>query len=216
MALFEFSPEQFLAEIPEMRAFPQLSSVYRAWQTECESRGNVSFSLKTEVVSVDRSYHWRDEKSGTKKQGVKIKVRETEGVGLDQLVKGPGKEREEVFDEMIVACDADAALKILGKDASWMEKKVLGNVKYLWDVTTTHNDFDYMQKVPDVPTVSKCALTWGLGLAHSTIGCDTRTTWPRRSVRRPATQRRRSNSTLPKRALRRSTVRIRLARPGRR
>lgn len=55
--------------------------------------------------------------------------------------------RENYFDELILAVDADSCLKILGKQASWMEKKVLGNVKYLYDVTITHNDHDYMRKV---------------------------------------------------------------------
>ncbi|KAG8681868.1 hypothetical protein FRC08_015353 [Ceratobasidium sp. 394] len=45
-----------------------------------------------------------------------------------------------------MAVDADAALKILGKSASWMERQVLGSVKYLYDVTITHNDLDYMNK----------------------------------------------------------------------
>lgn len=52
-----------------------------------------------------------------------------------------------VFDELILAIDADSALKLLGKEASWKEKRVLGNVKYLYDVTITHNDLPYMKKV---------------------------------------------------------------------
>lgn len=43
--------------------------------------------------------------------------------------------------------DADAALKLLGKNATWMERNVLGSVKYLYDVTITHHDLEYMQKV---------------------------------------------------------------------
>lgn len=57
----------------------------------------------------------------------------------------------ETFDELILACDADTSLKLLkargAAGPSWMEGKVLGNVKYLWDVTITHNDADYMRKV---------------------------------------------------------------------
>ncbi len=51
------------------------------------------------------------------------------------------------FDELILAIDADSALNLLGKEATWKERMVLGNVKYLYDVTITHNDLDYMNKV---------------------------------------------------------------------
>jgi predicted NAD/FAD-binding protein len=40
-----------------------------------------------------------------------------------------GPEAAEGFDELILAVNADAALKILGKNASWKEIQVLGNVK---------------------------------------------------------------------------------------
>ena len=51
------------------------------------------------------------------------------------------------FDHIILAIDADSCLKLLGKEASFLEKRVLGNVKYLYDVTITHNDLAYMKKV---------------------------------------------------------------------
>lgn len=51
------------------------------------------------------------------------------------------------FDELILAIDADSALRLLSRQASWFEKRVLGSVKYLYDVTITHSDLDYMKKV---------------------------------------------------------------------
>ena len=51
------------------------------------------------------------------------------------------------FDEIILAIDADSALRILGNEATWTERRVLGSVKYLYDVTITHNDLEYMKKV---------------------------------------------------------------------
>ena len=54
------------------------------------------------------------------------------------------------FDTIILAIDADSCLKLLGKQASFKEKRVLGNVKYLYDVTITHNDLAYMKKVRDL------------------------------------------------------------------
>ncbi|EKM53924.1 uncharacterized protein PHACADRAFT_257431 [Phanerochaete carnosa HHB-10118-sp] len=51
------------------------------------------------------------------------------------------------FDQIILAIDADSCLKLLGKGSTFMERRVLGNVKYLYDVTITHNDLAYMRKV---------------------------------------------------------------------
>lgn len=115
---FEYSETSFLASIPTMMAFPKLSLVYETWVSLTESAGNVSFLLAHEVTHVKRS-----------KAGVQLTYRKVEGVDAGQLVVGPGQEVTERFDEMIMATDADAALKILGKDASWLERKVLGNVK---------------------------------------------------------------------------------------
>ncbi|KAM0786595.1 hypothetical protein ACM66B_002049 [Microbotryomycetes sp. NB124-2] len=138
MRLFEYSPDSFLASIPEMRAFPRLSLLYETWQNVIESTGNVKIALKHEVTSVKR------------RKNVTVRVRETEGTNNDQQVVGPKDEREEVFDEIIFAGDASATLKILGDDASWLERKVLGNVLYLWDISVTHSDLDYMKKYYNV------------------------------------------------------------------
>lgn len=51
------------------------------------------------------------------------------------------------FDQLILAIDADSCLKLLRNEASFLERRVLGNVKYLYDVTITHNDLSYMKKV---------------------------------------------------------------------
>jgi predicted NAD/FAD-binding protein len=58
------------------------------------------------------------------------------------------------FDSLILATDANNALTMLGKEASWMERRVLGGVKYLHDLTVTHTDVDYMRKVPSFPPSS--------------------------------------------------------------
>ena len=141
-----------------MRAFPKLSDLYATWKRVAEETGNVRIVTQRVVTRVKRS-------SG-KTGSVKVWTRSTQGTNKDQDVIGAGEEEiGEEFDELILAVDADAALKILGDDASWMEAKVLGNVKvnpflissvillpikrlqYLWDVTVTHNDFEYMNKV---------------------------------------------------------------------
>ena len=119
---FEYSPESFLASIPEMRAFPKLSDLYATWKRVAEETGNVRIVTQRVVTRVKRS-------SG-KTGSVKVWTRTTQGTNKDQDVIGAGEEEiGEEFDELILAVDADAALKILGDDASWMEAKVLGNVK---------------------------------------------------------------------------------------
>jgi hypothetical protein len=67
---------------------------------------------------------------------------------LEFRVPSLGELRTAEFDYLILATDADSALTILGKEASWMERHVLGGVKYLHDLTVTHMDTDYMRKVP--------------------------------------------------------------------
>ena len=139
-----------------MKAFPRLSAVYAAWAEKVQSTGNVKIVTCREVLRVKR-----DKK-------VTMWSRPTEGTDNDQqVVKPAADEIREEFDEMILACDADAALHILGADASWKERRVLGNVKvrrhvnsqfsgltktqYLWDISVTHNDVDYMQRVGQMP-----------------------------------------------------------------
>ena len=113
----------------------QLHDVYDAWKIEAASRGNVTFKLGQEVVEVIS----RHAKGGDSSGPVHIKSKISED-GQDSFEEG-------FFDELILAVDADSCLKLLGKQSTWMERKVLGNVKYLYDVTITHNDLEYMRKV---------------------------------------------------------------------
>ena len=48
------------------------------------------------------------------------------------------------FDELILCCGAEEALKILGNDATWLEKRLLDNVSYYNDLIVTHEDEAYM------------------------------------------------------------------------
>ncbi|KAG8961509.1 hypothetical protein FRC03_005307 [Tulasnella sp. 419] len=132
MKLFEYDPKSLLASIPTMHGFPKLHDVYKAWKEDIESRGNVTFNLQHEVTRV---INRNNKKPGEGPVVVEFKLPSNN----DEL-------HILTFDELILACDADAALKILGKQASWKEKQVLGSVKYLYDVTYTHSDLDYMRK----------------------------------------------------------------------
>lgn len=104
-----------------MKAFPRLSLIYETWQKFIESTNVVTMKFATEVLTIDRS-----------KKNVVIRYREVDGTDLGQLVVPAATEKEvksEVFDELILGCDASASLKLLGSGASFLEKKILGNVK---------------------------------------------------------------------------------------
>lgn len=118
-----------------LRVHSQLHDVYQAWKSEISSRANVNFKLNHTVTRVV------SRKASASKTGpVQIEYRSSQGV-MDEAVQTAS------FDELILAIDSDSALRLLGRQASWMEKRVLGSVKYLYDVTITHNDLDYMKKV---------------------------------------------------------------------
>jgi hypothetical protein len=129
MRLFDYDPKSLLASIPKMYSFPKLRDVYSAWKDKITREGKVEFLLGREVIAVARG----------------------KTVVIDHRDKGASAETPatQEFDEVIFACgmtlhiyiffdsslqitlDADSTLKILGKDATWKERRVLGNVKYL-------------------------------------------------------------------------------------
>ncbi|GJE95068.1 FAD/NAD(P)-binding domain-containing protein [Phanerochaete sordida] len=137
MKLFEYNDKSLLASIPTMLAFPKLHDCYQAWKTETASRGNVTFKFTHEVL------HVVDRNAKSKAGAVQIEYR----VANEGLETEPQSAH---FDQIILAIDADSCLRLLGKTATFMEKRVLGNVKYLYDVTITHNDLDYMKKYYEV------------------------------------------------------------------
>lgn len=101
-----------------MRSFPRLSLLYSTWSSVIQASGNVKIRNLHEVTSVKRT-----------SRDVKITYREVDDVNNEQQVVGPKEDQEAIFDQIIFCADASATLKVLGKDASWMERKVLGNVR---------------------------------------------------------------------------------------
>ena len=97
--------------------------LYDSWKSfvEDQGQGSVKVILEREVTRIKR--HPRS------KGSIEVWSRPTKGTNNNQEVVSPGQEEVENFDEIVFCTDADAALKILGNDASWMEKHVLGNVK---------------------------------------------------------------------------------------
>ncbi|KAH8108063.1 FAD/NAD-P-binding domain-containing protein [Cristinia sonorae] len=131
MRLFEYSKKSLLASIPTMYAFPKLHDVYQAWMTNILTSGSVNFKLQHTVTRVV---------TRESKQAGVVHIEYRTSKGSNDTI------HTDVFDELILAVDADSALRLLGQQASWMERRVLGSVKYLHDVTITHNDIEYMKK----------------------------------------------------------------------
>ncbi|GAA5918300.1 hypothetical protein JCM1841_002157 [Sporobolomyces salmonicolor] len=126
------------SNLPPMVVFPEESKFYASWQHTLESRG-VTVRLNTEVTAVIS-------RSST---GVKVTTRgrrpqqdHHNPEGADQDLP----EKEEMYDEVVLCVLADTAKRLLGKQARWIEKRVLGATKWSDDVTVTHNDIDYMRK----------------------------------------------------------------------
>ena len=76
------------------------------------------------VIAIDRS-------------GGKIKIKSSDG-------------REQEFDKVIFACHADQALKILGTQATDLEKSLLSNFQYQKNIATLHTDASLMPKLRKV------------------------------------------------------------------
>jgi hypothetical protein len=131
MRIFDYSPDSFLASLPTMLAFPELGRLYGAFRTLVEEAGNVKVRTSRAVTAVLRGAAAR--KAG----GANVVIR---SCATDEEGKPTGEqEEEESFDELVLCCDADSALKILkaGSGPSWKENKILGNVKYFWDISVT-------------------------------------------------------------------------------
>jgi len=121
-----------------MVVFPSCGDFYAKWQKDLESRG-VNVRLNTEVTSIiERG-----------KNGVRLttRARREEEDGHNQNDRDQDiPEKEEHYDEIVFCVLADTAQRLLGKQARWIEKKVLGNTQWSDDVTVTHTDTAYMEK----------------------------------------------------------------------
>lgn len=131
-------PRSVASNMPPMIVFPNFSEFYEAWRKDLVSRG-VVVRLSTQLTRVI---------SRTSK-GVVVKLKQRTPVE-DGHNPGDGDpenpEADETYDELVFCTLADAAKKILGPQASWREKKVLGSAKFSDDITITHTDSDYMKK----------------------------------------------------------------------
>ena len=125
LRLFDYDPERLLAQTPQMFAFSPLEEIYALLAqaiTKCSSKHRILCNCQ--VIDVDRR----------KVPGALVSWTEN------------GESHTEHFDQVVFACGAEASLKILSQGATFLERQVLGNVRYYDDVTYTHTDIDYMNK----------------------------------------------------------------------
>ncbi|KAK5086780.1 hypothetical protein LTS08_007193 [Lithohypha guttulata] len=138
-----------------MVVFPNFSEFYETWRKDLISRG-VKVRLSTELVEIVS----RD------KKGVIVSIRPrtavsdnhnpstgispdhppTEGDADAAERDRHAPQHEEHYDELVLCVLADTAKALLGRTASWRERKVLGAAKFSNDITITHTDSDYMKK----------------------------------------------------------------------
>ena len=132
-----------------MRAFPCLSAVYSAWATRLRSTG-VEILLQHEVTLVKRT-----------KDNVTVQWQLIERVDEEGVSRGIGDTGETNFDEVVFCCDADTCLKLLGKGATWMEKKVLGNVKVSTAISLFDSFLTVMHSTSGMfPSLTRTRSTW--------------------------------------------------------
>ncbi|KAJ5662978.1 hypothetical protein N7507_003709 [Penicillium longicatenatum] len=131
MKLWEYDPDTLLPNLPVMYTFPNLGDFYKNWASDLRSKG-VDIKLNSSVSILKRSA-----------KAVVLKVRTKTSDDGEEL----SEPMTATFDELVLCCPADEAKKLLGQQATWREKWVLGGVKFFNDITITHSDSDYFQKI---------------------------------------------------------------------
>lgn len=117
LRLFEYSPKYLLDEVPKMFAFPKLGNIF----------STIADAIQARVLTGSKV-----EKIQRRKNSV--------SVSCSTLDNG-----EEEFDDIVFACGAEEALRMLGDDATGLESRLLGNVTYFNDLIVTHEDDEYMK-----------------------------------------------------------------------
>lgn len=128
LRLFEYDPDTLLSQKPLMYAFPSLGQVYRTMQQKLESTSATTDQQPRRAVKFRNNCTVRE----VRRLADRVVVTDSEGHSAE-------------FDEIIFACDAEQALKMIAEPTR-MERFALGNVEFFHDVTVTHSDLDYMHK----------------------------------------------------------------------
>lgn len=133
--IWEYSDRPFGADLPSIYTFPNMGRFYQDWAQGLRSRG-VKIRLNTQAIKVIQR----------NKSGVVV---ETRSVELDPRIDSEGNSERSItenFDHLVLCVHADEAKRILGSQATRLEKKALGGVRYFDDLTVTHTDAVYFQR----------------------------------------------------------------------
>ncbi|CAB9499591.1 flavin-containing amine oxidasedehydrogenase [Seminavis robusta] len=165
LALFEYSPDRLIDSEPTNFAFKSLDQFYN---------GKVRPFLEDKGVKVLTSHRVDSVVSRSRKDGVTLQISNLAG-STDTDCRAGGDQKllsndsllplqdaaqvlpesstessqqgwEELFDEIVFACPANVALQILGQNATFWERRILGSVEYFHDLSVTHTDRAYMTK----------------------------------------------------------------------
>ncbi|PSC67108.1 flavincontaining amine [Micractinium conductrix] len=115
LRLFQYSPTRLLDSVPTMFAFPKLSEVF----------GTIASRIPATV-----------------RTGMRVERVERDSSGVAVAAADGSVCR---FDQLVFACGAEEARRMLGADASRLESRLLGNVRYFNDLIVTHEDEGYMR-----------------------------------------------------------------------
>ncbi|KAI9373425.1 hypothetical protein BJX61DRAFT_533182 [Aspergillus egyptiacus] len=124
LGLWTYDAETLLANLPTMFTFPRLGEFYHVWAEDLRNNRGVRILLNTEISILERG-----------RKGVILTLHTPEGI------------RTETFDELVLCTPADESLNLLGGHATWKERFVLGGVRFFDDVTITHTDEKYFNRV---------------------------------------------------------------------
>lgn len=137
MKLWDYDPETLLPNLPTMVTFPKLDHFYKDWATDLKSKG-VDIRLNTDVTAILERGN----------SGVKLRTAPFDPDKRNRQGEHTGPESTtETFDNLVMCTLADDAKRLLGKTITWREKFVLGGASFFDDITITHSDSDYFQKI---------------------------------------------------------------------
>ncbi|PNH12817.1 hypothetical protein TSOC_000181 [Tetrabaena socialis] len=120
LRLFDYCPQRLLNSVPEMFAFPVLEEV---WATIAR-KSDFKLCCSRPLARLRRL------------PGGGVMATDTAGVTAS-------------FDEVVYGCDAETVLRTM-ENPTWLERRLLRNVRYYTDFCLTHEDAAYMAEMYDM------------------------------------------------------------------
>ncbi|GLI68131.1 hypothetical protein VaNZ11_012449 [Volvox africanus] len=125
LRLFDYCPKRLLNSVPEMFAFPVLEDIW----TTISRKSNFKLFCSRPLAKLRRQ------------------PRSNGSCGV--IVATDASGASEVFDEAVFACDAETVLRTM-ENPTWLERRLLRNVRYYTDFCLTHEDHEYMSRMYDI------------------------------------------------------------------